>query len=134
MLLNRSRWITSSRDCPFEKDSEFLLKVAAVANRATRKHEPAQNVLDPAKFGERRTITLTQRLVSRINRAGEQEREETRQLSIKDGSMSNPTFGEIDSLLSVRNVPVLPKAVEIKTHTADPTEAELLEDLMRRKG
>lgn len=118
---------------PYEKDSEFLLKVAAVANRATRKHAPQQNnVLDPSLRAGRTTITLTQRLVSRLNRDGAREQEETRELSIRDGSMSNPSFQEIDSLLTVRNNPVLPRATEIRTHTAEPNMDDLLGDLMKR--
>lgn len=117
---------------PMEKDNEFLLKVAAVANRATRKHQQPSTVLDPGLRAGRTTITLTQRLVSKINHRGEMQEERTRQLSIQDGSMSNPTFAEIDSLLTVRNSPVLPHATEIRTHTAEPSEQELLDDLLKR--
>lgn len=118
---------------PYEKDAEFLLKVAAVANRATRKHQVAAgNVLDPGLRAGRTTITLTQRLVSKINNRGEQINEETRQLSIRDGSMSNPSFGDIDSLLTVKNSPVLPRALEIKTHSVEPSGDELLESFMAK--
>lgn len=116
-----------------ERDPEFLLRAATLANRATRKHAQASNVLDPGLRVGTRTITLTQRLVRQINGRGEQAETETREVSIKDGSMSNPTFGEVDSLLSVRNVPVLSKALEIKTHPPDdPTDEELFQDFLRR--
>ena len=118
---------------PFERDGEFLLKVAAVANRATRKHQQMNNnVLDPSLRAGRSTITLTQRLVSKMNGRGGQETEETRQLSIRDGSMSNPSFAEIDSLLTVRNVPVIDQQLDIQTRTPEPNQADLLGDLMKR--
>lgn len=114
----------------FNNDPEFLLKVAAVANRATRKVAPAaQNVLDPGLRAGRTTITLTQRLVQKINAKGDTVQEETRQLSIKDGSMANPSFGEIDDLLTVKQGAILPKATAISTH--EPTADELLDDFMR---
>ena len=119
---------------PYEKDGEFLLKVAAVANRATRKHNQNNAVLDPSVRAGRTTINLTQRLVSKLNGQGIKEIEETREISIRDGSMGSPSFNEIDSLLSVRNVPVLPKDVEISTHRADPDQQSMVQDMLRRMG
>jgi hypothetical protein len=118
---------------PHEKDSEFLLKAATLANRATRRMGQQSNVLDPGLRAGTRTITLTQRLVSKITSRGDQVQEQTRQVSITDGTASNPNFDEIDSLLSVRHAPVLPHAVEIRTHNADPTQDELIEHLMENK-
>jgi len=114
-----------------EKDKEFLLKAAAVANRAARRTAPPQNLLDPSRSGKS-TITLTQRLVQKINQAGSRETMAERTLSIRDGSMSNPTFSEVDSLLSVSNRPYLPQSIEIRTHQGEVSQDELVNDLLGR--
>lgn len=115
-----------------EKDTEFLLKVAAVANRATRRTQPQSNVLDPTRMVGNRTITLTQRLVSKITDRGEESQELTKQVSIKDGTMGRAEFSEIDSLLNVRAVPVLEHSPEIRTRNNDPTIEDLTDEFMRR--
>lgn len=109
----------------YEKDGDFLLRVAAVANKAQRRHQKNTGILDPAIRSGRTVITLTQRLTQRLNASTGAETEEVRQLSISDGSMGNPSFDEVDSLLSVTNKPVLSREIEIKTRTADPTTEEL---------
>lgn len=116
---------------PFEKDTDLLLKVAAVANRATRRTQPTSNLLDAARVG-RTQITLTQRLVSKINDRGQKSETLTREVSITDGSASNPTFAEIDSLLSIRGIPVLDHDLPIHTRSVEPTIEELTEEFMRR--
>jgi hypothetical protein len=113
---------------PFEKDGDFLLRVAAVANKAQRRHQKQTGILDPSLRTGRTVITLTQRLTQKLN--GQEELQETRQLSISDGSMQNPNFDEVDSLLSVSSRPVLPKNIEIKTRSRDLD----LEELTRFMG
>lgn len=115
---------------PFEKDGDFLLRVAAVANKAQRRHQKATGVLDPSIRQGNTVITLTQRLTQRLTRDATEETVETRQLSIRDGSMGNPTFDEIDSLLRVSNRPILDRAIEIKTRTADMDVDQLAAQLM----
>lgn len=114
-----------------EKDKEFLLKAAAVANRAARRTAPPANVIDATRQG-RSTITLTQRLVQKINESGARESVAERTLSIRDGSMANPTFKEVDSLLTVSNRPYMPQNIEIKTHQGDVSQEELVNDLLGR--
>jgi hypothetical protein len=115
----------------FEKDPEFLLKVAAVANKAIRKSAPKDsNVLDPMGKGVTR-IQLTSRLVQRINQ-GTAEQIQERELSITDGSMGRASFDEVNQLLDVKPSPVLPKALEISTHQAEPQQDDLLAALLRR--
>ena len=114
-----------------EKDKEFLLKAAAVANRAARRTAPPQNVIDATRSG-RTTITLTQRLVQKINEAGTRETTAEKTLSIRDGSMANPSFKEIDSLLTVSNRPYMPQSIEIKTHQGEVSQQELVNDLLGR--
>lgn len=117
---------------PFEKDMGFLLRVAAVANKATRRVGREAQVLDPSRTLGRTAITLTTRLVQRLNRGGDEERIIEKTLSIHDGSMGNPSFDEVDDLLSVKNTPVLPERVRIQTRNADPTMDDLMEELARR--
>jgi hypothetical protein len=82
----------------------------------------------------KRTITLTQRLVSKINEQGERVQTQERKISISDGTMSKPGFEEIDSLLNVKSVPVLAHSPEIRTHSiADPSVNELLADFNDRQ-
>lgn len=117
----------------YEKDPEFLLKVAAVANKAVRKTAPKDsNVLDPMGKGVTR-IQLTSRLVQRINQGtGTAEQVQERELSITDGSMGRASFDEVNQLLDVKPQPVLPKALEISTHQAEPQQDELLAALMKK--
>lgn len=115
----------------FNNDPEFLLKVAAVANRAQRRvGQNQQNVLDPGLRAGRTTITLTQRLVEKIKGNGDKSVEQTKQLSISDGTMVNPSFSEIDDLLSVKHEAILPKIKSVTTH--DVTADEIVQDIMSR--
>lgn len=117
---------------PAERDPEFLLRVAAVANRATRRAtQEKSGILDAARVGSR-TIVLSQRLVAKINARGDSVQEETRQLSIRDGSMANPSFDEIDNLLTVRAVPVRQDTMAIHTRDGEVTQEALLEAFMAR--
>jgi hypothetical protein len=103
----------------FEKDSEFLLRVAAVANKAQRRSAPQQGVLDPSSAGQRTTINLTTRFLQRLTATGPELMKETH-LSIGDGSMTNPKFEEVDDLLSVsERRGQIPQVKTIESHTVD---------------
>lgn len=110
-----------------ERDGDFLLKVAAVANKAQRRANP-NKVLDPANAGTRIPLTLTRRTVERFGADGSREvgREET--MRINDGRMTQPTFGDVDALLSVSQKPFMPKDIEVKVTHVDPTADDLLQD------
>lgn len=112
-------------------DTDQLLRIAAVANKAQRRQSTQDRALEPGQAG-RSVITLSQRLVTRITR-GVEETTEERQLSIRDGSMKNPTFDEVDSMLNVSNRPILPEAIEIRTATPDLSFDDLDSD-MRKRG
>lgn len=118
------------------RDPDFLLKVAAVANKAQRRHSQGkeQGILDPNSGGVRR-ISLTTRLVERYqNRDGTtHERGVERQLSITDGSAQNPSFEEVDDLLHVSATPALPRQIEVRTFEPDVSIDDLDAD-MRRSG
>lgn len=110
---------------PFEKDSEFLLRAAAVANKAVRKHQKDSGILDPSIRTGRTVITLTRRLTQRLTGPGGGTEEEVSRLSISDGSMGNPSFEEVNDMLSVTGKPILTKAMQLKLKTKDPTIEEL---------
>jgi hypothetical protein len=117
------------------RDPDFLLKVAAIANKAQRRHNAGkdQGVLDPNQQGVRR-INLTTRIVERFaTREGAAERTTERQLGITDGSATNPSFDEVDDLLHVSATPALPRQMEVKTSTPDLNFNDL-DDEMKRSG
>lgn len=120
---------------PHGADPEFMLKVAAVANKAARRASAGREhgILDPAA-GQTAKINLTTRLVRSFTRDGGTETQTIeKQLSISDGSMKNPSFGEVDDLLSVHGTPALPQRVEISTSTPDVSFDELDEDMKERE-
>lgn len=115
-------------------DPDFMLRVAAVANKAQRRAVATkdQGVLDPSA-GRTAKISLTTRLVQNFSRDGTETRSIEKQLSIHDGSMANPTFDDVDQLLNVSAVPALPRQLEVKTHTPD-VDFDDLNDTMKEKG
>lgn len=84
-----------------ENDTETLLKIAAVANRATRRMTPPkENPLDPSQVGARIPLTLTRRFTERLNGSGQVvERSEIQQISVLNGSAVNPSFKEVSQAL-----------------------------------
>lgn len=102
-------------------DSETLLKVATLANRAQRRGgRDMSRVLDPSQ-NNRTTIVLTERLVQRFQGRTE---ERTRELSIHDGSMERVSFEDVNAMLEVKSAMPIPSAKRITTR--DPT----LDDFM----
>jgi len=89
------------RRAELENDTDTLLRIAAVANRATRRTAPPkESVLDPSQAGTRVPLTLTRRFTEKLNASGQAiERTETQQISVLNGSAVNPTFKEVSSLL-----------------------------------
>lgn len=84
-----------------ENDTDTLLRIAAVANRATRRAAPPTNAaLDPSQAGARVPLTLTRRYTEKLNQTGQIiERSETQQISVLNGSAVNPSFKEVSQLL-----------------------------------
>lgn len=88
-----------------ENDTETLLKIATLANRATRRTAPPKETgpLDPSQVGARIPLTLTRRFTEKLNTAGDViERSETQQISVLNGSAVNPKFEDVKQLLSGR--------------------------------
>jgi hypothetical protein len=83
-------------------DPEFLLKAAATANRMTRRQKNQDLVLDPSRGAGKTAVTLTSRMVQKITQAGHRTVVEERSLSIHDGSMTNPSFDEVNEMLAIR--------------------------------
>lgn len=109
----------------YENDSDFLLKVATLANRAQRRGGKDVGVLDPTKVN-RTTIVLTERLVQRF-KGHTEERERTRELSIHDGSMERVSFDDVNSMLEIKNAAPIPTAKRITTR--DPSLDEFMSGL-----
>lgn len=89
------------RRVELESDTDTLLRIAAVSNRATRRSAPPkESLLDPAQAGARVPLTLTRRFTEKLNGGGQViERSETQQISVLNGSAVNPSFKEVNSLL-----------------------------------
>lgn len=92
-----------TRRVELENDTETLLKIAAVANRATRRTAPPKesSPLDPSQAGHRVPLTLTRRFTEKLNGAGQiTERSETQQISVLNGSAVNPKFEDVKKILA----------------------------------
>jgi len=109
----------------YEKDSDFLLKAATLANKAQRSGGNDMGILDPSKAGKT-AIVLTQRMVQNFTNYGER-REVVRELSIHDGSMERVSFDDVDQLLDVKNTaPLPPKGAHTGVNpTLDELNAEM---------
>jgi hypothetical protein len=116
------------------RDEEVLLRIAAIANKAQRRHQAGKDngVLDP-NHGKAARINLTTRLVQQFTRPdGVQEsRHIEKTLSITDGSAQNPSFDEVDELLHVSQTPALPRQIDIRTHMPDVSYEDLDEEMQR---
>ena len=86
------------------RDPEFLLKAAAIANKAQRRMAVAKdNVLDPSNGAARVPLRLTERLIRKMNANGDLTQITERQISVLDGTARNPSFASIDKALGVRS-------------------------------
>jgi hypothetical protein len=125
-----------ARRVELENDTDTLLRIAAVANRATRRTAPPkESLLDPSQAGARVPLTLTRRFTEKLNGSGQVlERTETQQISVLNGSAVNPTFKEVNSLLQgdVTQPPQAPRTNQAyieQVESADADEDFSLESL-----
>lgn len=118
---------------PLERDTDTLLKIAAIANKAQRRQtRNGTQVLDPTGAQTRVPLTLTRRYTEVLNGNGQvAQRSETQQISITDAQ--NPQFSDIDRLLGVRERPPIPKRISYTTHEPDATLDDL-SDVFEGKG
>lgn len=118
------------------RDEDQLIRIAAIANKAQRRHQAGkdQGVLD-ANQGRSARISLTTRLVQQFTRPDgtSQTNGVEKTLSITDGSAVNPSFDEVDNLLHVSTSPAMPRQLEVRTAIAE-VNIEDLDDEMKRKG
>lgn len=85
-----------------ERDTDTLLRIAATANRMTRRVTSARQPLDPGVQGRKVSIQLTRRMVERLTSDGASVRASEDSVSIHGGSMSNPDFEEVNQLLGLQ--------------------------------
>jgi hypothetical protein len=116
-----------------ESDPDFNLKVAAVANRASRKmsNQSKDRVLDPTTGGSKVQLTLTSRIVQRLSDSTRTVtiEESLEQVSVMNGTAQNPTFDDIDQLLGVSAKPRIADTLMIRTHGADATVEDLAREM-----
>lgn len=112
------------RRVEMENDTDTLLRIAAVSNRATRRAAPPkESLLDPALAGARVPLTLTKRFTEKLNSGGQViERSETQQISVLNGSAVNPSFKEVHGLLQ-GNVTPTPQAPRTREAYIDQVES-----------
>lgn len=126
-------------------DTETALKMAAVANRATRRHKsPVNRTLDAGGVGQQVKLTLTRRMIERLTSDGGSSRESTQEISITGGDISNPSFADIDQHLGVTARPRIPSNLSFRVsepaHTPDEglnlksLDALMDEHMARRKN
>lgn len=107
-------------------DTDTLLRIAAVANKAVRRHrDNGPKILDPSIAGQRVGLSLTRRIYEKLENGTTRVAEETRSISVTDGSAVNPSFKEVDQLLQVSARPRLPANFATRTHEPDFTVEDL---------
>lgn len=117
------------RKVQLENDTETLLKIAAVANRATRRvAPPKESVLDPSQAGVRVPLTLTRRFTEKLGPGGTVERSETQQISVLNGSAVNPSFQEVSRLLAPAGGAGNPFSTQTETHSTPTTIQPQVDD------
>lgn len=118
-----------------ETDTDTILRIAAVANRATRRTAPPKEaILDPSQVSQRVPLTLTRRYTEKLNGAGQTiERTTTQQISVLDGSAVNPSFKEVSELLQAKAEPRTQETVIARTRTEEeePFSLDALKKMAR---
>jgi len=88
------------REARVSRDPEFNLRLAAVANRAVRRHKLGEQILDPGAAGTRVQITLSQRFINKLS--GVTEIEE-RRVDVKH--ITNPSLDQVTRVLNALGGP-----------------------------
>lgn len=116
------------RRVKLENDTDTLLRIAAVSNRATRRTAPPkESPLDPSQAGARVPLTLTKRFTEKLNDSGQTiERIETHQISVLNGSAVNPSFVEVNRLLKgeVEPTPQAPRTSQAYIDQVESADEE----------
>jgi hypothetical protein len=93
------------------RDPDFQLRLAAVANKAQRRHNRGEQVLEPGAAGTRVQISLSQRFIKKLN--GETEITERR---MDVTQIRNPSIEQVQRALHV-----LPDTLEESGEHMHPT-------------
>ena len=84
------------------KEVDQMLKIIAVTNKAIRRNKPVnQDTLDPSGAGQRVHLTLSRRIVEKLQGADTRSREEIQEISIS-GRGLNPSFEDVDKFFGVK--------------------------------
>ncbi len=114
----------------YENDPELMLRIASIANKAQRRMNPSKSqVLDPNANGARVPLTLSRRIIEKLNNGTVVEH--TEQVSVMNGSALIPSFKDIDGLLEVSRAR-LPQKVMTRNNMPDPDLAEIVRDVNRK--
>jgi hypothetical protein len=84
------------KEARVNRDPDFQLRLAAVANKAQRRHNKGEQILEPGAAGTRVQISLSQRFIKKLN--GETEITERR---VDVTQMRNPTLDEVTRTLQL---------------------------------
>src|SRR3546814_11274518 len=103
------------------KDTDTLLRIAAVANKAQRRMtQKEEHVLDPASAVARVPLKLTKRFTEKLNHDGSAERSESQEISVTNGTARMPSFESINAIFGVRDNPT--QGVTPKVKVMDEVE------------
>lgn len=81
-------------------DPDKLVRIAVMANRAVRRQSPNRSpTLDPGRAGQQVQLTLSRRMVERLQNGG--SRTEDQQISIT-GPFKSPTFEQVSDFLGAK--------------------------------
>lgn len=109
-----------------ERDTDTLLRIAAVANKAQRRLSTnREHVLDPANALTRIPLKLTQRFTEKLNSDGSRERSVDQEISVVNGSAKTPSFDSINEIFAIRGAPIHAPVETNRPSKALAREAEL---------
>lgn len=97
-----------SKRVHLERDTDTLLRIAAVANKAQRRlSQNREHILDPANAQTRVPLRLTKRFTEKLNSDGDVvERQETQEISVVNGTAKTPSFESINEIFAIQGAPV----------------------------
>lgn len=87
------------KQVPFEKDTDVLLRIATMANRATRRTAPSNDIV-PQSGAAKVPLRLSERIVRKINGDGSAEETRERSVSVLDGGAKNPSFERVEGFFA----------------------------------
>lgn len=124
-----------SKRVSMENDTETLLKIAAISNKAIRRTAPkTDHVLDPSQAGTRVPLTLTKRYTEKLQGGQVTERTEIQQISVLNGSAVNPSFNEVSHMFDKSREPAPRTAIEHQESIAAEEEGVDMAELLAAAG